>query len=67
MGNICSRYVFNYTREKPCIKCYDTFKPTHGGFSQRRSCREHVFNLNTCIYCGKDKNKGTWNCYHSVY
>lgn len=67
MGNLCIREYERPIYNKNCVKCGDTFKPSYGGRSHRRSCRKHVFKLNTCIYCGKKINSGGWNCYHSVY
>ena len=35
-----------------------------GGYSQRKSCREHNYINNICTMCNKKKNEGGSNCYH---
>ena len=47
-----------------CGKCNDRFIVTFGGYSQRRSCREHNYINNICDICNKKKNEGSQCCYH---
>ena len=71
MGNLC---IWSYTEndyelfeKKRCIKCQDTFIPTHGGFSKRKSCRYHCYRDGECIDCREKENKRGYNCYHQAY
>jgi len=73
MGNLC--FIDNTTRkpqsvekEKLCVKCKDKFIPSYGGFSRRTPCRIHLYGDNDiCKHCNKEKNNGSWNCFHSVH
>jgi len=73
MGNLC--FIDNITHKsqliqskKLCVKCKDKFIPSYGGFSERTSCRNHLYDDNNiCKHCNKEKNNGSWNCFHSVH
>ncbi len=47
-----------------CEKCNDKFFVSYGGYSQRKSCREHNYINNICTMCNKKMNEGGSNCYH---
>jgi len=56
--------VFVSKEKVYCYKCSDTYHPTHGGLSVRKSCRYHHFDKdNICVNC-KMKNPSHGNCYH---
>ena len=72
MGNLCfcTKFQNNYqdmNDKKRCIKCQDLFKVSHGGFSERMSCRYHTYRDGHCIDCNKKKGKYNRNCYHQIY
>ena len=70
MGNLCYINILSENQlipKKRCIKCNDIFRPSYGGFSERTSCRLHLYKDGICKYCQKEKHIGSWNCYHSVY
>ena len=67
MGLTCSE--FDIEGKILCRKCGDKYKPTHGGFSHRNSCRCHRYiyinGVKTCKDCKlKYKNIHSKNCYH---
>lgn len=65
MGNLCYKDNKDVLIKKYCKKCGDKFKVHYGGFSQRRSCREHYFVNGNCTHCHKEKGLNGSNCYHS--
>lgn len=72
MGNFCiwsyceNDYQHIYDKKR-CVKCQDLFKVTHGGFSQRMSCRFHTYRDGYCIDCHKKEGEAGHNCYHQAY
>ena len=54
MGNLC--FIDNITHKsqliqskKLCVKCKDKFIPSYGGFSERTSCRNHLYDDNIYV------------------
>lgn len=63
MGLLCSQGS-DYICDRECYKCQDTFIPSYGGYSKRRSCRFHNYgDDNLCQDCDQKKSCGK-NCYH---
>ena len=50
-----------------CLKCCDRYIPSHGGFSQRKSCRCHDFKNGVCRDCRETKETCGITCYHQAY
>ena len=78
MGNICITYINDDYYEfknkkkiyKKCYKCKDKFCVDKGGFSKRRSCRQHTIENNHCTDCNLHKTTiqscNITTCYHVI-
>lgn len=76
MGNLCISYDYYYRLEKEggthkkCYKCKDKFRIDKGGFSKRRSCRQHMIINNYCTDCNISRSAivscNIATCYHVV-
>jgi len=78
MGNICISYNDEYYYrlknkkkiQKKCYKCKDRFYADKGGFSKRRSCREHLIIDGQCTDCNLSKTTinslNILTCYHVI-
>ena len=54
----------NFDLKVICGKCGAPYKPTHGTYSERRSCRYHHIEDGECKYCHDKDGDLRGNCYH---
>lgn len=78
MGNICITYINDDYYEfknkkkiyKKCYKCKDKFCVDKGGFSKRRSCRQHMIINDCCTDCNLSRSSivscNITTCYHVI-